>query len=54
VNASTGESCTGTISAGSCSLTFATTGSRTITAGYQGGYNFVGSQSAGVTQNVEQ
>ena len=54
VNASTGESCSGTISAGSCSLTFATTGSRTITAGYQGGYNFVGSQSAGVTQNVEQ
>ena len=54
VAASTGESCTGTLSgsAGSCSLTFVTVGSRTLTASYSGDANFSSSVSAGVTQSV--
>ena len=46
VTATTGESCTGTIASGSCSLTFATTGNRTMTALYLGDANYNTSTSA--------
>jgi hypothetical protein len=54
VNATTGESCNATLAsgAGTCSITFATSGSRTLTATYSGDANFNGSTSAGVTQTV--
>jgi FtsP/CotA-like multicopper oxidase with cupredoxin domain len=55
VTAKTGESCTGTVAAGSCSppLTFVTTGKRTMTANYAGDANFLGSTSAAsASQNV--
>jgi hypothetical protein len=54
VTASTGENCTGTLSAGigNCALTFATAGPRTITAVYSGDGNFSGSTSASVNQSV--
>jgi hypothetical protein len=55
VTASTGETpCTGTLSAGagSCSLTFFTVGSRTVTASYTGDSNFNNSTSTTVTQTV--
>jgi uncharacterized repeat protein (TIGR03803 family) len=56
VNASTGESCTGTLSAGgtgSCDLTFSTAGSRTLTATYAGDGDDAGSLSSAVTETVE-
>jgi probable HAF family extracellular repeat protein len=54
VTASTGETCTGTLTAGtgSCSLAFATGGPRTLTANYTGDSNFNGSISAAVNQSV--
>ncbi len=54
VTASTGETCTGTLaaSAGSCSLTFVTVGSRTLIATYSGDLNFNGGASAAVAQSV--
>jgi len=55
VTASTGETCTGVLSAGtgSCPLTFLIGGSRTLTAVYSGDGNFFASPaSAPVTQNV--
>ena len=54
VTASTKESCAGILAAGagSCSITFTTSGSRTLTAVYSGDSNFAGSTSASVTQNV--
>ena len=53
VKATTGESCTGTVAAGTCSLIFVTTGTRTMTATYAGDANFNGSSSAASTsQNV--
>jgi Bacterial Ig-like domain (group 3)/FG-GAP-like repeat/Abnormal spindle-like microcephaly-assoc'd, ASPM-SPD-2-Hydin len=54
ISASTGESCSGTLTsgAGSCSLVFATSGPRTLTANYSGDSNFATSTSAGVTQTV--
>jgi hypothetical protein len=54
VTASTGESCSGTLTAGvgSCSLTFPSAGSRTLTAAYAGDGNFSGSSFPGVTQTV--
>ncbi len=55
VTASTGESCTGTLSAGagSCLLTFAASGSRTLTASYAGDNNFKNSSSDKVKQVVQ-
>jgi hypothetical protein len=52
VTASTGETCNGllTSGAGSCSITFTTSGSRTLTASYTGDSNFLGGTSAGVAQ----
>jgi len=54
VTASTGESCNSALNlgAGSCTLTFATSGSRTLTASYGGDGNFNGSVSASVSQTV--
>lgn len=55
VSASTGEACgpvTLTSGAGSCSTTFTTAGSRTLTASYSGDNNFIGSTSASVNQPV--
>jgi FtsP/CotA-like multicopper oxidase with cupredoxin domain len=52
VTASTGETCSATPLAGSCNLTFATGGSRTITATYSGDGNVNGSVSAAVNQKV--
>ncbi|MGB7848355.1 MAG: MBG domain-containing protein [Candidatus Acidiferrum sp.] len=54
VRASTGESCIGTLAAGrgSCALTFAIGGPRTLTASYPGDLNFLGGSSAPATQMV--
>jgi hypothetical protein len=54
VTASTGESCTGALTAGvgSCTLTFVTGGNRALTAVYSGDGNFVTSTSAPATQVV--
>ncbi|HEY5999398.1 MAG TPA: MBG domain-containing protein [bacterium] len=54
VTASTGETCTGALTAGAggCNLTFATSGARTLTASYSGDTNFLASTSAAVTQTV--
>jgi len=54
VTASTGESCTGGLSAGvgSCTMIFTTGGTRTLTAAYSGDTNFIGNTSAGATQVV--
>ena len=54
VTASTGETCTSALTAGvgSCTLTFFTGGSRTLTAAYSGDTNFIASTSAAKTQVV--
>jgi hypothetical protein len=52
VTASTGEKCTGVLTAGVCSLTFSTGGTRTLTAVYTGDTNFTSSISASKTQVV--
>ena len=52
VRASTNETCSATVGRGSCTLTFATGGSRTLTATYSGDGNFLGSTSATATQVV--
>lgn len=46
------NSCTGTVAAGSCSLTLFTAGSRTLTANYAGDANYTGSASNSVSQQV--
>jgi hypothetical protein len=56
VNASTGESCSGTIGAagnGKCQITFASTGVRTLVATYPGDTDNNGSVSTAVEQSVE-
>jgi hypothetical protein len=45
-------SCTGTVAAGTCTLIFSTTGSKTLTAQYSGDAGFNAGISAGVTQTV--
>jgi hypothetical protein len=56
VTASTGESCTGTVSAmtgnGSCKLTFTTAGTRTVNASYAGDANHTPSNSDSQTPTV--
>jgi len=54
VNASSGESCVGTLALGkgTCSLTFTSSGARTLTASYPGDSNNNASVSAAVTQTV--
>ncbi len=56
VNASSGESCSGTIGSagnGSCKITFASTGIRTLVATYPGDADNNGSVSTAVEQSVE-
>lgn len=45
VDASSGESCTATLAAGQCTLTFSTAGSRTVVASFLGGPGFGQSRS---------
>jgi hypothetical protein len=45
-------SCTGTVAAGMCSITFASAGAKTLTATYAGDSNFNGSASAGASHTV--
>lgn len=54
VTATTGETCNATLasSAGSCSITFKTSGVRTLTASYPGDSNDISSGSVAVTQTV--
>ena len=46
------NNCTGTVAAGSCSLTLTTSGARTLTATYAGNANFNGSVSSGASHTV--
>lgn len=43
VKANTGENCSALVSAGGCSLTFTTSGTRTVTASYSGDFNYLAS-----------
>jgi hypothetical protein len=52
VRANTGESCSAAPTAGACTITFQTGGSRTLTATYSGDGNVNGSASAAATQTV--
>ena len=52
VLASTGETCSAAVAAGGCSLTFNSSGSRTIVATYSGDGNFLNSTSSSVSQSV--
>jgi hypothetical protein len=54
ISSSTGESCSATLSGGSgaCSIVFATSGSRTLTASYSGDSNHLASTSAGFPLTV--
>ena len=45
-------SCTGTVAAGTCSITFTSAGAKTLTATYAGSANFSGSTSAGEPHTV--
>ena len=46
------QSCSATVAAGNCSITFTSVGGRTVTASYPGDGNFAGSTSVGVGQTV--
>src|SRR5439155_945774 len=46
------DTCTGTVAAGTCSLTPTSAGTTTLTATYAGDANFAGSTSTGVTHTV--
>ena len=48
------ESCTGTVTGGTCNITLTTPGARTLTATYAGDSNFNGSTSAGEPHTVSQ
>ncbi len=52
VTANTGESCATAVATGACSITFNTSGNRTIVAKYIGDTNFVGSSSNPANQSV--
>jgi uncharacterized delta-60 repeat protein len=47
------DNCSGTVAAGSCSLTFTTAGTKTLTATYLGDGNFNSSVSASVSHSVQ-
>jgi hypothetical protein len=46
------NSCSGSVAAGSCSITLTTLGARTLTASYVGNSNYAGSSSAGAAHTV--
>jgi CSLREA domain-containing protein/uncharacterized repeat protein (TIGR01451 family) len=46
------DSCTGTVAAGSCAVTFTSAGAKTLVASYAGDANFNGSASAGAAHTV--
>jgi CSLREA domain-containing protein len=46
------DSCTGTVAAGQCTITFTSPGAKTLTATYAGDSNFNGSTSAGAPHTV--
>lgn len=50
VKASTGETCSAAVAAGGCTLTFSTTGLRTVTASYSGDANFMASSTSSSVQ----
>lgn len=50
VKASTGDTCSAAVAAGGCTLTFATTGLRTVTASYSGDANFMASSTSSSVQ----
>jgi uncharacterized repeat protein (TIGR01451 family) len=52
VTSNTGETCTGAVSAGSCSMIFSSPGARTLTAVYAGDTNFLPSTSAARSHDV--
>ena len=52
VNDASGNTCTGTVASGTCSITLTTPGSKTLTATYVGDTNFAGSASAGTAHTV--
>ncbi len=52
VSDGTGDSCSGTVTAGTCQLTPATSGAKTLTATFAGDTNFATSASAGVAHTV--
>ncbi len=54
LTASTGETCTATVAAGQCGLTFNTAGARTVTAAYAGDSQHAASTSAAFSQAVNQ
>ncbi|MGH9502144.1 MAG: Ig-like domain repeat protein [Terriglobales bacterium] len=54
VSDGTGDTCVGTVAAGTCQLTATTSGAKTFTASYATDGNFAASTSAGVSHNVNQ
>ena len=48
------DSCTDSVSTGSCTLTFTTAGTKSLTATYVGNENFNGSTSASETHIVDE
>ncbi len=47
------DSCTGTVAAGTCTITFTSAGAKSLTAGYVGDSNFNGSTSAAESHQVD-